>query len=92
VTAPADLWAAALARITAGLTTLAQQWETTAADTRTCPHCAGRGYLRHLAAPPQPCRTCQGTGEPGAGRYGAGAQDAYQQCAAQVRELLAGPA
>jgi hypothetical protein len=41
VTAAADMWAAALARITAGLTTLAQQWETTAADTRTCPHCGG---------------------------------------------------
>lgn len=92
MTAPADLWAAALARITAGLTTLAQQWETTAADTHTCPHCAGRGYLRHLHAPPQPCRTCQGTGEPATGRYGAGAADAYRACAQQVRELLAGPA
>jgi DnaJ-class molecular chaperone len=92
MTAPADLWAAALARITAGLTTLADTWETTAADARTCPHCAGRGYLRHLHAPPQPCRTCQGTGDPGAGRYGAGAADAYRACAAQVRELLAGPA
>jgi hypothetical protein len=84
VTAPADMWAAALARITAGLTTLAQQWETAAADTRTCP--------RHLAAPPQPCKHCAGTGEPATGRYGAGAADAYRTCAAQVRELLAGPA
>jgi DnaJ-class molecular chaperone len=92
VTAPADLWAAALARTLAELTTLAQTWETTAADTRTCPHCAGRGSLRHLAAPPQPCRHCAGTGDPGASRYDTGAADAYRACAAQVRELLAGPA
>jgi ribosomal protein L37AE/L43A len=91
VTAPADLWAAALARITAGLTTLADTWETTAADARTCPHCTGRGYLRHLHAPPQPCKHCQGTGDPGASRYDTGAADAYRQAAAQVRELLRGP-
>jgi ribosomal protein L37AE/L43A len=92
MTAPADLWAAALARITAGLTRLVDDWDATAADTHTCPHCAGRGYLRHLAAPPQPCRHCAGTGDPGASRYDTGAADAYRACAAQVRELLAGPA
>jgi hypothetical protein len=92
VTAAADVWAAALARITAGLTTLAQQWETAAADTRTCPHCAGRGYLRHLHAPPEPCKHCAGTGDPGASRYGAGGRRRLPACAAQVRELLAGPA
>jgi hypothetical protein len=92
VTAPADLWAATLARVLEGLAQLTEQWDTAAADTHTCPHCAGRGYLRHLAAPPQPCRTCQGTGEPATGRYGAGAADAYRACAAQVRELLTGPA
>jgi ribosomal protein L37AE/L43A len=92
VTAPADLWAATLARVLEGLAQLTEQWDTAAADTHTCPHCAGRGYLRHLHAPPEPCRHCAGTGDPGASRYDTGAADAYRQCAAQVRELLTGPA
>jgi hypothetical protein len=92
MTAPADLWATTLARFLKRLAELAQQWEATAADARTCPHCAGRGYLRHLHAPPEPCKHCAGTGDPGASRYDQGAQDTYRACAAQVRELLRGPA
>jgi ribosomal protein L37AE/L43A len=91
MTAAADVWAAELARLAAALVQLTEQWDDTAADTHTCPHCAGRGYLRHLHAPPEPCKHCQGTGDPGASRYDQGAQDTYRACAAQIRELLAGP-
>jgi hypothetical protein len=61
VTAPADLWAATLARVLEGLAQLTEQWDTAAADTHTCPHCAGRGYLRHLHCGAHPGAHCTWT-------------------------------